>query len=73
MPNKDGMGPNGQGSRTGRGLGNCVKELIDGKKDTNESDQLNTTPNFGRNSNMRKGLGRSGRNQGSGRGNRNPR
>lgn len=23
MPNRDGTGPNGQGSRTGRGMGNC--------------------------------------------------
>ncbi len=23
MPNKDGTGPKGEGSRTGRGLGNC--------------------------------------------------
>ena len=23
MPNRDGTGPNGQGARTGRGLGNC--------------------------------------------------
>ncbi len=25
MPNKDGTGPEGKGSRTGRGLGNCGK------------------------------------------------
>jgi hypothetical protein len=25
MPNKDGTGPNGEGPRTGRGLGNCPK------------------------------------------------
>lgn len=25
MPNKDGKGPNGKGSMTGRGLGNCTK------------------------------------------------
>ncbi len=24
MPTKDGTGPNGQGSRTGRGMGNCA-------------------------------------------------
>ncbi len=25
MPNRDGTGPNGKGSRTGRGVGNCPK------------------------------------------------
>jgi len=24
MPNKDGTGPNGQGARSGRGMGNCA-------------------------------------------------
>lgn len=24
MPNKNGTGPNGEGSRTGRGMGNCA-------------------------------------------------
>ncbi|HRX63679.1 MAG TPA: DUF5320 domain-containing protein [Candidatus Absconditabacterales bacterium] len=29
MPNKDGTGPNGQGSATGRGMGNCGKKPKD--------------------------------------------
>lgn len=32
MPNKDGTGPNGQGSKTGRGMWNCVD-----KKSTSDS------------------------------------
>ncbi|HKL43865.1 MAG TPA: DUF5320 domain-containing protein [Candidatus Absconditabacterales bacterium] len=34
MPNKDGTGPNGQGSATGRGMGNC------GKKTENSNSNL---------------------------------
>lgn len=26
MPNRDGTGPNGEGPRTGRGLGNCKSD-----------------------------------------------
>lgn len=26
MPNRDGTGPEGKGTKTGRGLGNCVTE-----------------------------------------------
>ena len=26
MPGRDGTGPQGQGSRTGRGLGNCIPQ-----------------------------------------------
>ena len=27
MPRRDGTGPNGQGAKTGRGLGTCTTEL----------------------------------------------
>jgi len=28
MPNRDGTGPNGQGSMTGRGMGNCANSAL---------------------------------------------
>jgi len=28
MPNRDGTGPNGQGPKTGRGLGHCDEEIL---------------------------------------------
>ena len=31
MPNRDGTGPSGQGSLTGRGAGNCTKQTGDGR------------------------------------------
>lgn len=33
MPNKDGTGPDGKGSRTGRGLGDCLDDKV--KNDSN--------------------------------------
>ena len=57
MPNKDGKGPEGQGSRTGRGLGNCAPA----NGDTNQ------TPARGQGLGRGAGTGR-GRNQGSGLG-----
>lgn len=63
MPNKDWMWPNWQWSRTWRWLWNCAKKSNDSKWNNNQSDQENTTPNFGRNSNIRRWIGRGWRNQ----------
>ena len=52
MPGFDGTGPDGQGSMTGRGLGNCVDVVKDGVKTVIE----------------KVGLGRGGRPRGGGRG-----
>ncbi|MBP8856509.1 MAG: DUF5320 domain-containing protein [Anaerolineaceae bacterium] len=38
MPGRDGTGPTGQGSRTGRGLGNCAPGYIG-----NDQAQVSTT------------------------------
>ncbi|MBN2682357.1 MAG: DUF5320 domain-containing protein [Bacteroidales bacterium] len=55
MPNQDGTGPQGKGSRTGRGLGNC--------KPATQNDENNTRGNGG-------GRGRgAGNGAGKGRGN----
>lgn len=72
MPNRDGMGPLGQGAQTGRGLGNCGTH-----PKTNNAPASNTGSNqswlgqalrgfgLGRG----RGLGRGqGRGQGNGRG-----
>jgi hypothetical protein len=47
MPNKDGSGPNGQGARTGRGMGNC-------------SGQGGTGVGRGAGRGLRRGAGRGG-------------
>jgi hypothetical protein len=40
MPKRDGTGPNGQGSRTGWGMGNCAPEKEDSQQAlTNEARQ----------------------------------
>jgi hypothetical protein len=61
MPNRNGTGPEGKGSRTGRGLGNCAD-------DTNTNTKANEdAPRgfFG----LVRGLGRrSGKGAGAGRG-----
>ncbi len=56
MPNKDGMGPEGKGPRTGRGLGNCQQR---------DDEQLDTTRP------KKKGMGPcgNGTSRGEGRGN----
>jgi len=51
MPNKDGTGPEGKGSKTGRGLGTCAGE-------TKNTDNRLLNRGIGR---------RSGRDQGRGR------
>ena len=57
MPARDGTGPQGQGTRTGRGLGNCSQ---------NSKDNFDTAFNF----NRPRGFGRRdfGRDFGRGRG-----
>ena len=39
MPNNDGTGPNGQGSRTGRGLGRCKPNQSSEKNTNSESNE----------------------------------
>lgn len=78
MPNRDGMGPLGQGAQTGRGLGNCGANPT-----TNNTPVSNTGNNesllgqalrgFGLGRGRGRGLGRGqgrglGRGQGNGRG-----
>ena len=63
MPNKNGLGPNGEGARTGRGLGNC-----EGSSTTNENAEATTDTSAVRSYGMRDGNGRKhrggfGRNQ----------
>lgn len=59
MPNKNATGPNGEGSRTGRGLGNCGNN----NPETDDTDKKRV---FG----QRNGQGRKmrGQNQGQGQG-----
>ncbi|HPN39323.1 MAG TPA: DUF5320 domain-containing protein [Melioribacteraceae bacterium] len=54
MPNRDGTGPTGNGSRTGRRLGNC-KKVEDTVKTEQENEVL--------------GVGQGGRPRGGGKGN----
>lgn len=64
MPNKDGTGPEGKGSRTGRGLGRCAPV-----ENTTEDNKNETKPVQG--AGQGRGLGRGlGRGQGSGFGRR---
>ena len=57
----NGTGPQGQGSRTGRGMGKC------GEKSTDNNNQSNDRPGLGRKNcpNKGLGLGRRCRNQAS--------
>jgi len=60
MPNKDGTGPEGKGSKTGRGLGNCSSK---------ENDKENSSDVKGRGQGRGKGSGQ-GKGQGLGKQNR---
>ena len=58
MPRRDGTGPEGAGSRTGRGLGNCAPN----KKANTDSDQTqNEAIGTGRGLGRGRGLGNGGR------------
>ena len=61
MPRRDGSGPNGQGSKTGRGLGNCDQVVANPNQ---ENENLN-----GRG--LSKNSGNAGRRKASGFGNKN--
>lgn len=68
MPGLDSTGPEGQGSRTGRQMGNCVSKQEEGtekKLAPNTSDSTGRGQGYGKG--RRKGLGR-GRRLGLGRG-----
>jgi hypothetical protein len=58
MPRRDGTGPDGQGSKTGRGLGKC-------NPDSNNADPMSRK---GRGSGQGPGRGAGGGGQGAGRG-----
>jgi hypothetical protein len=68
MPGFDSTGPSGQGSRTGRKLGQCAPEK-DANEDTIETDRVKRRSN-GLRLGLGRGLGRgNGRGNGRGRGN----
>lgn len=48
MPGRDGTGPQGQGSRTGRGLGNCSP----GQSNARQVNYTGTRPFYGQRSNF---------------------
>lgn len=48
MPTKDGTGPMGQGSKTGRGFGNCQGATNPDKEIISNQDQLTSSNGFGR-------------------------
>ena len=72
MPRLDGTGPNGEGSKTGRGLGNCnpnqenVKTNNEEQKNNNQSANqvIPKKPLFGRGLGLRRRNGRGFRNRG---------
>lgn len=64
MPNRDKTGPEGQGPKTGRGLGNCRQNNPDGSED---STQFGAGMGQGRRAgDGGKGSGGGGRGQGGG-------
>jgi len=64
MPGFNGLGPNGQGSMTGRGLGPCNKDNTVENKET-ENNATTTVPRF---FNGPRGMGRRSFARGRGRG-----
>lgn len=56
MPNKDGIGPEGKGPNTGRGLGNC---------DPGKTNEKNRSFGRGRGRGYGKGSGQGNRNRGA--------
>ncbi|MCF7799104.1 DUF5320 domain-containing protein [Candidatus Woesearchaeota archaeon] len=62
MPNKDGTGPRGEGSKTGRQLGNCA-----GAQDQGQNQERGR--GLGRRCGRGQGNGRCGQPRGQGRGN----
>lgn len=68
MPRRDGTGPEGQGSRTGRGMGNCTPDTNTPQDDQNMGIGKRIANGVGR---MFQGGGGRGRgNRGGGRRNR---
>lgn len=75
MPQKDGTGPQGNGSRTGRGLGNCLNRIgrLFGKRNgtgrqlSNENGQDPNSRGNGQGQGQGRGQ-RQGQGQGQGRG-----
>lgn len=57
MPNKDGTGPEGKGSKTGRGMGRC------GGRNSADTNQSAGQPGAGRGMGMGMGQGRGRRTQ----------
>lgn len=64
MPRFDSTGPNGQGSKTGRGLGNCNPKGTTNDTQTTETNVANESAQFG----FGRGLGRGRRAAGRGMG-----
>ena len=56
MPNRDGKGPSGQGSLTGRGEGNCTRQTGDGRLRGRGMGRKGTGRGIGR-SGVSRGLG----------------
>ncbi|MDD2486922.1 MAG: DUF5320 domain-containing protein [Candidatus Gracilibacteria bacterium] len=70
MPNRDRTGPNGQGSKTGRGMGECINNI----DDTSENELLekihcckdNKEATFGKRDRTGYGIGRGAGKNGNG-------